>query len=49
MLRQAIEGLSEEEFRYKPAPDKWSIHQILIHALILRFRPHLGKKSSGGG
>ncbi|MDD9268468.1 DinB family protein [Paenibacillus sp. GCM10023248] len=31
MLREAIEGLSEEEFRFKPAPDKWSIHQILIH------------------
>ena len=31
MLRKVIEGLSEDEFRYKPAPDKWSIHQILIH------------------
>ncbi|MGE7946266.1 DinB family protein [Lysinibacillus sp. NPDC093688] len=31
MLREAIEGLTEEELRYKPSPDKWSIHQILIH------------------
>lgn len=31
MLREAIQGLSEEELRFKPAPDKWSIHQILIH------------------
>ncbi|KRF43570.1 DinB family protein [Paenibacillus sp. Soil787] len=31
MLRDAIEGLTEVEFRFKPAPDKWSIHQILIH------------------
>jgi hypothetical protein len=31
MIREAIEGLTEEEIRYKPAPDKWSIHQILIH------------------
>ncbi|MBB3128201.1 putative damage-inducible protein DinB [Paenibacillus rhizosphaerae] len=31
MLREAIEGLTEEGLRYKPAPDKWSIHQILIH------------------
>jgi len=31
MLREAIKGLNEEELRYKPAPDKWSIHQILIH------------------
>ncbi|WP_163875582.1 DinB family protein [Paenibacillus favisporus] len=31
MLREAIEGLTEEELRYKPAPDQWSIHQIIIH------------------
>ncbi|MGG1662168.1 DinB family protein [Brevibacillus sp. NRS-1366] len=31
MLREAIEGLDEEELRFKPAPDKWSIHQIIIH------------------
>lgn len=30
MLRKS-EGLTEEELRFKPAPDKWSIHQILIH------------------
>ncbi|MFB5678349.1 DinB family protein [Paenibacillus terreus] len=31
MLREAIDGLSEEELRFKPAPDKWSIHEIIIH------------------
>ncbi|MEF2967742.1 DinB family protein [Paenibacillus sp. M1] len=31
MLREAIEGLTEDVLRYKPGPDKWSIHQILIH------------------
>ncbi|REE68748.1 DinB family protein [Paenibacillus taihuensis] len=31
MLREAIEGLTEKELRFKPAPDQWSIHQILIH------------------
>jgi uncharacterized damage-inducible protein DinB len=31
MLRAAIEGLSEEEIRFKPAKDSWSIHEILIH------------------
>ncbi|MEH6993753.1 DinB family protein [Neobacillus drentensis] len=31
LLKKAIEGLSEEELRFKPAADKWSIHQILIH------------------
>jgi uncharacterized damage-inducible protein DinB len=31
LLKKAIEGLSEEELCFKPAADKWSIHQILIH------------------
>ncbi|MEK4485815.1 DinB family protein [Psychrobacillus sp. FSL H8-0484] len=31
MLREAINCLSEEELRFKPAPNKWSIHQVLIH------------------
>lgn len=31
MLRESIEGLAEEELRFKPSLDKWSIHQILIH------------------
>jgi len=31
MLREAINGLTEEELRFKQAPDKWSIHEILIH------------------
>ncbi|MCJ8013423.1 DinB family protein [Paenibacillus sp. KQZ6P-2] len=31
LLREAVEGLSEEELRFQPAPDKWSIHQIVIH------------------
>ncbi|WP_342772408.1 DinB family protein [Brevibacillus fluminis] len=31
MLREAIEDLAEEEFCFKPALDKWNIHQIIIH------------------
>lgn len=31
LLREAVNELSEEELRFKPAPDKWSIHQIVIH------------------
>ncbi|SFT05930.1 DinB family protein [Paenibacillus sp. BC26] len=31
MLREAMKGLTEEELRFKPAPDQWSIHEILIH------------------
>lgn len=30
-LREAIEGLTEEAFHFKPGPGQWSIHQILIH------------------
>ncbi|WP_281365748.1 hypothetical protein [Paenibacillus alginolyticus] len=29
MLRDAIEGLTEEEFRFKPAPDKLSSNEEL--------------------
>ncbi|WP_026906851.1 DinB family protein [Paucisalibacillus globulus] len=31
MLRESISKLSEEEIRYNPGKDKWSIHQIIIH------------------
>ncbi|WP_079508917.1 DinB family protein [Mesobacillus jeotgali] len=31
MLRESIKGLSEEEIRFKPGKDKWSIHQVIIH------------------
>ncbi|KEQ27687.1 DinB family protein [Paenibacillus tyrfis] len=31
LLREAVKGLMEKELRFKPAPDKWSIHEILIH------------------
>ncbi|WP_318871771.1 DinB family protein [Cytobacillus oceanisediminis] len=31
MLRDSIRELSEEEIRFKPGKDKWSIHQIIIH------------------
>ncbi|MCM3289679.1 DinB family protein [Paenibacillus sp. MER 180] len=31
LLREAVEGLSEEELHFHPAPDKWSIHQVVIH------------------
>ncbi|WP_408008319.1 DinB family protein [Pseudalkalibacillus sp. A8] len=31
MLQESIKDLSEEEIRFKPGKDKWSIHQIVIH------------------
>ncbi|MCS0787945.1 DinB family protein [Cytobacillus pseudoceanisediminis] len=31
MLRESIRELTEEEIRFKPGKEKWSIHQIIIH------------------
>jgi len=31
MLREAIEGLTEDELRFKPSSEQWSIHEIIIH------------------
>lgn len=31
LISGAIDGLSEEELNFKPAPDKWSIKEIVIH------------------
>jgi hypothetical protein len=42
MLREAGEGLTEEELRFKPAPDQWSIHQILIHITDYAGSAHTG-------
>ncbi|WP_281887272.1 DinB family protein [Paenibacillus sp. YYML68] len=30
-LLQALDGVSEELLMYKPAPDKWSIKEVVIH------------------
>jgi hypothetical protein len=31
LLLEAISGLDEEELTFKPAPDKWSIREVIIH------------------
>jgi hypothetical protein len=31
LLMQAVQGVTEEELSYKPAPDKWSINEIVVH------------------
>ncbi|MDT3416935.1 hypothetical protein QO009_002829 [Brevibacillus aydinogluensis] len=31
LLRASIDGLSEEQMRFRPAPGKWSIHEIIVH------------------
>ncbi len=30
-IRLGIEGLTEEEMHFKPAPDRWSINEIVVH------------------
>lgn len=41
-LSQAIEGLSEEAVKWKPAPDQWSVTEVLTHlvdhSIIVSFR-----------
>lgn len=41
-LREAVEGLSEDQLRRKPAPDKWSVTEVLSHLadhhLVVSFR-----------
>ena len=31
MIAKAVEGLSPEVMNVKPGPDRWSIHEILVH------------------
>ena len=31
LLLEALAGLSEEELNFKPAPEKWSIKEVIIH------------------
>jgi hypothetical protein len=30
-IRKALEGVEEELLRFKPAPNAWSIHEIVVH------------------
>jgi len=30
-IAAAIEGLNSEQLRYKPVPDEWSIHEVVVH------------------
>jgi len=30
-LRQALEGLGAAAIEFKPGPEKWSVHEILVH------------------
>ncbi|WP_123041526.1 DinB family protein [Cohnella candidum] len=41
-LQEAIEGLSEEELRFKPGPGKWSVTEVIAHLadhnIVVSFR-----------
>ncbi|MBB6675142.1 DinB family protein [Cohnella nanjingensis] len=41
-LKGAVRGLNAEELRWKPAPDKWSVTEVLAHlvdhAIVISFR-----------
>jgi len=41
-LKEAIQGLTEEELRYKPGPGKWSVTEVLAHLadhqIVVSFR-----------
>jgi len=41
-LKTAIDGLTDEQLKFKPAPDKWSITEVLSHladhSIVFSFR-----------
>jgi hypothetical protein len=41
-LQSAVAGLTDEELRWKPAPDKWSVTEVLVHVsdhlIVVSFR-----------
>ncbi len=39
-LLHAVSGLSEQQWRFKPTPDCWSIGEILEHVVIVENRVH---------
>ncbi len=38
---RTIEGIGPEKMRYKPAPDSWSIHEILVHLADTEVQSHV--------
>jgi hypothetical protein len=36
-LRQRIEGLTEKQLKWKPAPEKWSVKEVLAHLVDSAF------------
>jgi DinB family protein len=41
LLREALHSLPKELWTYKPAPDKWSIHEIVIHLADSEIQSHV--------
>jgi hypothetical protein len=50
-LRKLVKGLKKKQLRYKPAPEKWSITQIVNHIadseFVLSFRLRMALAQSG--
>ncbi len=39
-LLEAVSGLSDSQWHFKPAPDRWSIAEILEHLVLIEERVH---------
>lgn len=48
---ELVEPLSDDQFNWKPAPDKWSVAQCMDHVsrIATRYLPALEEKLSAGG
>ncbi len=45
-IKESFGGLSQQDFNWKPAPDKWSIAECMKHLLIVysKYQPQLPQK-----
>jgi hypothetical protein len=41
LLRQALSQLPERMWKYKPAPNKWSVHELVIHLADSEVQSHV--------
>ena len=41
LLRQALDQLPPEMWKYKPGPNKWSVHEIVIHLSDSEVQSHV--------
>ncbi len=41
LVREALIQLPEQMWKYKPAPNKWSVHEIVIHLADAEVQSHV--------